>query len=82
MQRSDGAVLVSPRHWDSVCHEMVRVSADPDAWKDSVQGFVDQRGVFLNRREAWVVAEAAGQIKRRVGGDTAGGGRLYSENLY
>jgi hypothetical protein len=46
------------------------------------QGFIDQFGNFYNRQEAWVVAEANGQIKRRVGGDTANGGTLYSENLY
>lgn len=42
------------------------------------QGFVDQFGVFLNREDAWVVAEQAGQILRRV----ATPGELYSENLY
>ena len=46
------------------------------------QGFIDNKGVFLSRTEAWKVAEAAGQIKRRVGGDTIGGGTLFSENLY
>jgi hypothetical protein len=46
------------------------------------QGFIDQNGNFLTRTEAWKVAQAAGQIIRRVGGDTADGGTLYSENLY
>ena len=46
------------------------------------QGFVDNKGVFLTRTEAWKVAEAAGQIKRRVGSDTLNGGTLFSENLY
>lgn len=46
------------------------------------EGFVDNKGVFLSRTEAWKVAEAAGQIKRRVGGDTIDGGTLFSENLY
>jgi hypothetical protein len=44
-----------------------------------VQGFIDQYGVFMTREEAWIVAEAAGQIRYRVGGD---GERLFSENLY
>lgn len=43
------------------------------------QGFIDQRGNFLGRQEAWQVAQAAGQIIRRVGGDTEAGGTLYSE---
>ena len=46
---------------------------------EHVQGFIDQRGNFLTREEAWIVAEASGQIIRRVGGD---GKKLYSENLY
>ncbi len=46
------------------------------------QGFVDQYGVFMSRQEAWSVAEAAGQIRHRCGGDTANGGTLFSENLY
>lgn len=48
----------------------------------SEAGFVDNFGNFLTRTEAWKVAEAAGQILYRVGGDTANGGTLYSENLY
>lgn len=50
----------------------------PDG-RDCEQGFIDNRGEFLTREEAWPVALAAGQIFRRVGGDE---GRLYSENLY
>ena len=46
------------------------------------QGFIDQYGKFLDRQQAHQVAQAAGQIIRRVGGDTADGGTLYSENLY
>lgn len=55
-------------------------------------GFVDQDGTFMNRREAWAVADAAGQIRRPRGferhyedqraanvGDSA---LLFSENLY
>lgn len=52
-------------------------SSEPTA-----QGFVDQRGVFLTRTEAWSIALAAGQIIRRVGGNDTDGGTLYSENLY
>lgn len=46
------------------------------------QGFIDQFGAFMSRTEAWKVAEAAGQIIRRVDGDAVDGGTLYSENLY
>lgn len=32
---------------------------NPSAWE---QGFIDQRGVFMDRREALIVAAEAGQI--------------------
>jgi hypothetical protein len=64
-------IICGPRHWDSICR-----GTSKDGWE---QGFVDQKGVFLTREEAWPIAKAAGQIIRRVGGDE---GRLYSENLY
>ena len=48
-------------------------------WED---GFIDQFGTFFNRQQAWKIAEKRDQIIRRVGGDIAHGGTLYSENLY
>lgn len=47
---------------------------------DAEQGFIDQWGTFMTREQAWRVAEVAGQILYRVGGDY--NGTLYSENLY
>ena len=70
-------VICSVRHWDA----LMRKQAEDCEFKhwDAEQGFVDQHGEFLTREDAWMIAEAAGQIIRRVGGD---GQRLYSENLY
>lgn len=79
-------VIVGVRHFDSLMHSMLRkLSINP--MREHVQGFVDNQGSFLTREEAWLVAEAQGQIIRRVGGDeTIEGdvktGHLYSENLY
>lgn len=70
-------VICGPRHWDSVMR--AQVSCSVGSWSRAEQGFVDQHGDFLTREEAWVIAEAAGQIIRRCGGD---GVRLFSENLY
>lgn len=42
------------------------------------QGFLDARGEFLTRTEAWTRAKATGQIIRDVGTE----GELHSENLY
>ena len=55
-------------------------------------GFVDTRQKFLTRREAWRVADAAGQILRPTGWEqdysqarpagVGDDGLLFSENLY
>lgn len=75
-KRFTGEVVLGLRHWDAWMHKL-------DTEGDPVdQGFIDNRGVFLDRIEAWKVADAAGQIIRRVGGDHVDGGTLYSENLY
>lgn len=55
--------------------------------RQDTQGFIDNQGRFLTRKEGWIVAERAGQILYRCGGDsiTINGeviGILYSENLY
>ena len=76
-----GKVICSVRHWDELSRQ--RFNSQEEAMDfDDEQGFVDNKYQFLTRTEAWQVAEAAGQIKRRCGGDTADGGTLYSENLY
>lgn len=49
---------------------------------DQEQGFLTNKGRWVDRQEAWKIAVKARQIIRRVGGDTAEGGTLYSENLY
>jgi hypothetical protein len=77
---ASGVVILGVRHWDAFMH----AQADSLPWiaGSHEQGFIDQLGDFMDRHEAWQVAEAAGQIIRRVGGDDADGGTLYSENLY
>ena len=72
-----GVLILGVRHWDEwmVSHAEL-LTEDQDPWE---QGFIDNQGNFLSREEAWVVANEAGQIRRRVGGDD---GRLFSENLY
>lgn len=46
---------------------------------DCTQGFLTSEGRFVARDEAWKIAEAAGQIVARCGGD---GDWLFSENLW
>lgn len=75
--------LIGQRHWCSHMHNQASAlfgrSYTSFDWE---QGFIDQLGQFHTRTEAWKIAEAAGQILYRCGGDTANGGTLYSENLY
>lgn len=50
---------------------------------DEDQGFVDQFGVYMDRKEAYQVAKAAGQLHypERCG-SSLDGPKLYSEGLY
>jgi hypothetical protein len=89
-------MLIAPRHWDETMHRAYeRLEAERNAARvlnpeleelpaghKFAEGFIDKFGKWHTREEAWVIAEAAGQIIRRVGGDTTNGGRLFSENLY
>lgn len=77
MRNKDGDIICSPRHFDEIAS--LQVKSEWVKWRTAEQGFVDQYGTFLTREEAWVIAEANGQIIRRVGGD---GEKLFSENLY
>jgi hypothetical protein len=77
-KRFTGEIALGVRHWDAFMKRDL-----PDTEGDPVdQGFIDNRGNYLSRTEAWKIAENAGQIVRRVGGDDKDGGTLYSENLY
>lgn len=78
IRNTNSEVICGPRHFDHTMRKQIAASG-AHAWDRAEQGFVDQRGDWLTREEAWVIAEAAGQIIRRVGGD---GVRLFSENLY
>jgi len=45
---------------------------------EKIQGFVTSEGRFVDRKEAWIIAEKSNQIVRQSGGK----GTLYSEDLY
>ena len=72
--RVTGEIRCGPRHhW--IIH---RLGIDAPPWKGNIdQGFVDFRGEFLTREEAWAIAEREGQLRRRTGST----GTLYSEDL-
>lgn len=74
-------VIPSARHFDRRMHEVLRVFSMTGR-REEEQGFIDQHGNFYTRHVAWEIAEANGQIVKRVGGDGPAGAGLFSENLY
>ncbi len=80
MLMKDGSIVTGIRHFSNEMRAVMRLAYGAEGYhlKVADQGFVDQKGVFLTREEAWVVAEAAGQIRRVTGAK----GELYSEDLY
>lgn len=81
-----GQIVVSARHYDSLMHTQIAARMDAESFSDSHgddQGFIDQYGRYLTRREAYLVASAAGQIRNEAACATSYGHReLYSEALY
>ena len=76
----DGTLILGVRHGDFLMINTLRDSRLGDeGFHEAEQGFINQRGEFLTRKQAWIVAFNANQIIRRVGGDE---GILYSENLF
>ena len=77
IRNHDGFIICGARHFDNGMRDQLLDSLRD--WSMAEQGFIDQHGEFLNREQAHVIAVAAGQIVRRVGGDN---NKLFSENLY
>lgn len=73
----DGTIILGARHWDPLMCQQANALGRKGGTEE--QGFIDQWRVFMTREEAWLVAEAAGQIIYR---GNWGDGVLYSENLY
>lgn len=88
--KSEDLILCSARHWDKTMRRQLEVINAQDIEglsltlkaKHFTQGFINQFGEFMTRKEAMKVAIDAGQkvdIKRGCGGNKE---RLYSEGLY
>ena len=80
-------ILVGVRHGCDVMENVFDKFEDVHCYLDEdcdkvEQGFITSKGRYVSRQEAWKIALDQRQIVRRVGGDTANGGTLYSENLY
>ena len=73
-----GRIVCGARHYDTLMRAQIYAAEGSDVWKGCEQGFIDQRGRFWTREEAWGIAETNKQIRKRVGVE----GTLFSENLY
>lgn len=74
----EGIIVCGARHFDNVMHTVIRNLPETNSPRLWTQGFIDNRGVFLNRKEALKVAQVAGQIRNKTMPDD----RLFSEDLY
>jgi hypothetical protein len=92
IRNKKGQVACGARHYDSVMRQVFirkpnwfervilrKTFIRHKDWYSCDQGFIDQWCIFMDRQEAWKVAEAAGQIKY---GRPHSVGTLYSEDLY
>lgn len=82
IRAEDGTILTGIRHYSKDMHESINNRVD--GWKfhhryDEDQGFVDQYGMYMTRKEAYSVAFYAGQIINEA---ACGNCELYSEGLY
>lgn len=83
--RYGGIIVMGTRHYSNLMRMALDALGGSEVlikWageENYDQGFVDQYGTFLDRKEAWVLAESTGQIRYRDGLPT---GTLYSEHLW
>jgi len=73
-------VILGVRHFDSHIHmQMELLDLDEFDFTSEDQGFVDNFGVWMSRKEAHELAIETDQRIYRCGGDSK---KLYSENMY
>lgn len=74
-------IVCGARHFDMPMHSVLGKIPHHITEAGFVdQGFIDQWGVFMDRKEAFLVAKSARQIRRKTGGKDSK--KLYSEDLY
>lgn len=75
-------IITGPRHYGSTMTQIIN-RIDPNLvvlWDCTVQGFIDQFGFFMDRREAFVVAVNAFQVANDD--KVLGVSELHTEDLY
>lgn len=79
IRNENGRIICGARHYDGIMHSQILASNDDWTKNYIEQGFIDQKGIFLTRNEAYIIAKENNQIIHRCGGDNE---KLFSENLY
>lgn len=82
IRADDGEILVGIRHYspDMVNQMLNHINGIKfQNRKGDDQGFVDQFGNYLTRKEAWEIAMNNGQIRHELLSED---GMLYTEHLY
>lgn len=82
--RHEGVVYCGARHFDKIIWEQMRATEHPSVpgkcFALSEQGFITNRGRFVTRSEAFIIAKENDQIIRICGNPEST--ELFSENLY
>jgi hypothetical protein len=71
-------ILCSARHWDPLMRAQAKAMGIKGTDNRQEQGFIDQYGQFMDRKEGKIIALASGQRLRCPDIGT----QLYSEDLY
>ena len=82
LESSEDTIVTGVRHYDKLMRGQIDV-IDEYYWSrkvSEVQGFVDNKGNFLDREQAFLVAQDASQIIHICGNPSSK--ELFSENLY
>lgn len=83
LRHPSGLILAGVRHFSPDMRAMIarleQTGITPESWNSAQQGFLDNKGLFLSREQAWRIAEAAGQIRPHP---SVRPGTLHSEDLY
>jgi hypothetical protein len=75
--KKTGLVICGARHFDYIMQNAIAALDQSGEWVDCDQGFIDQWGNFIDRKQAWRIALRQGQLKTQHASKT-----LYSEDLY
>ena len=75
---NSGVVMCGHRHGHIIHQHVAMMGKRAAEMGEYEQGFLTDAGRFVDREEAWIIAEKANQIIQQSGGY----GTLYSEDLY